>query len=51
VPATVPEIAALAGRLLDDGVELVSMESTGVILSSNKFSSNFRRSGLSRTRP
>jgi len=29
VPATVPEIAALAGRLLDDGVELVSMESTG----------------------
>jgi transposase len=28
VPATVPEIAALAGRLLDDGVELVSMEST-----------------------
>jgi transposase len=29
VPATVPEITALAGELLDDGVELVSMESTG----------------------
>lgn len=29
VPATVPEIAALAGELLGDGVELVSMESTG----------------------
>jgi transposase len=28
VAATVPEIAALAGRLLADGVELVSMEST-----------------------
>jgi transposase len=28
VPATVPEIAALAGELLEDGVELVSMEST-----------------------
>jgi transposase len=29
VPATVPEITALAGRLLADGVELVTMESTG----------------------
>jgi transposase len=28
VPATVPEVAALAGRLLGDGVELVVMEST-----------------------
>jgi hypothetical protein len=28
VGATVPEIAALAARLLDDGVEMVSMEST-----------------------
>ncbi|MGH3294198.1 MAG: IS110 family transposase [Trebonia sp.] len=29
VPATVPGIAALAGALLEDGVELVSVESTG----------------------
>ena len=28
VPATVPEVTALAGLLLDDGVELVVMEST-----------------------
>ena len=28
VPATVPEVTALAGRLLEDGVELVVMEST-----------------------
>lgn len=50
VTATVPAIAALAGRLTAAGVQLVSMESTPVIFSSNKFSSNFRRSGLSRTR-
>jgi transposase len=28
VEASVPEVAALAGRLLDDGVEMVSLEST-----------------------
>ena len=31
VPATVPEVAALAGRLLADGVQSVVMESTSVI--------------------
>ena len=31
VPATVAEVAALAGRLLADGVELAVMESTSVI--------------------
>jgi hypothetical protein len=50
VPATAGDILALAGRLLADGVELVIMESTSVIYSSNKFSLDFRRSGLSRTR-
>ena len=50
VAATVTAVMALAARLLADGVELVSMESTSVIFSSNKFSSHFRRSGLSRTR-
>jgi hypothetical protein len=50
VPARAREILELAARLVSDGVELVVRESTSVIFSSNKFSSNFRRSGLSRTR-
>ena len=50
VPATVPEITALAGRLLADGVELVTMESTLVISSLGEFLSSFCSSGLSRTR-
>jgi len=50
VPAQAREILDLAGRLIADGVELVVMESTPVIFCSNKISSSFRRSGLSRTR-
>jgi transposase len=36
--------------LVSLGVTHVAMEATDVIFSSNKVSSNFRRSGLSRTR-
>jgi hypothetical protein len=50
VPARAADVLSLAARLLADGVELVVMESTGVIFCSNKISSSFRRSGLSRTR-
>jgi hypothetical protein len=50
VPATVPAIGELAAELTALGVQMVSMEATGVIFCSNKISSSFRRSGLSRTR-
>ena len=50
VPATVPVIGELAAELKAAGVQMVSMEATLVISSLNKFSSSFRRSGLSRTR-
>jgi hypothetical protein len=50
VPATARDVLDLGARLLADGVELVVMESTEVIFSSNKFLSHFRRSGPSRTR-
>ena len=44
-------VLAEAARWLGSlGVTHVAMEATSVIFSSNKFSSNFRRSGLSRTR-
>jgi transposase len=36
--------------LMSEGVTHVAMEATGVIFGSNKFSSSFHRSGLSRTR-
>jgi hypothetical protein len=51
VPATIGAISELAARLLADGVQMVSMESASVIFSSNKISSNSRRSEPSRTRP
>jgi hypothetical protein len=50
VPATARDVLALAGRLKAGRVELVVMEATSVIFSSNKFLSHFRRSGPSRTR-
>jgi hypothetical protein len=50
VPATVPAITQLAAELKAAGVRMVSMEATSVIFCSNKISSSFRRSGLSRTR-
>jgi hypothetical protein len=44
------ELLALADWLRSWGVTKVGMESTPVIFCSNKISSSFRRSGLSRTR-
>jgi transposase len=44
------ELLALADWLRCWQVTKVGMESTGVIFCSNKISSSFRRSGLSRTR-
>jgi hypothetical protein len=45
------DVLALADWLRSWPVPAVVMEATLVIFSSNRFSSNFRRSGLSRTRP
>ena len=44
------DLLALAGWLRCWGVAKVGMEATEVIFCSNKISSSFRRSGLSRTR-
>jgi transposase len=48
--ATTGALLTLAGHLHRHGVTLVVMEATSVIFCSNKISSSFRRSGLSRTR-
>jgi transposase len=44
-------ISGLGRQLARDGIEVVTLESTGVIRGSNKISSHFGRSGPSRTRP
>jgi transposase len=44
-------ISGLGRQLARDGIEVVTLESTSVIRGSNKISSNFGRSGPSRTRP
>jgi hypothetical protein len=44
------QLLALADWLRSWGVTKAGMEATGVIFCSNKISSSFRRSGLSRTR-
>jgi hypothetical protein len=50
VPATRARIAELGQELLRCQVQMVTLESTEVIFCSNKISSSFSRSGLSRTR-
>ncbi len=51
VTATLSAVTELADHLRCHQIEVVTLESTGVIFSSNKFSLNFRRSGPWRTRP
>ena len=51
VTATVNAVTELADHLRCHQIEVVTLESTGVIRGSNKISSYFGRSGPSRTRP
>ncbi len=51
VKARMGAIGTLGRQLKKDGIQIVTLESTLVIFSSNKFSLCFRRSGLSRTCP
>jgi hypothetical protein len=51
VRARMGTVRELGCQLKQDGIEIVTLESTPVIRGSNKISSNFGRSGPSRTRP
>jgi hypothetical protein len=50
VEATCEQVTALMDHLRCEGIQRLVLESTDVIFCSNKISSSFRRSGLSRTR-